>query len=73
VVWNTNVASDSLLQYSTTHPIPAGAPRVYVPTPVTVHDIQLEGLTPGTLHYFRVTSPDGSFSPERTLIYRYMP
>src|SRR5688500_7608113 len=56
VVWNTNVASDSLLQYSTTHPIPAGAPRVYVPTPVTVHDIQLEGLTPGTLHYFRVTS-----------------
>ena len=56
VVWNTNVASDSLLQYSTTYPIPAGAPRVYVPTPVTVHDIQLEGLTPGTLHYFRVTS-----------------
>src|SRR5688572_18192437 len=56
VVWNTNIASDSLLQYSTRSPIPADAPRVYVPTPVTYHDIELEGLTPGTLYHFRVTS-----------------
>ncbi|HEY2942239.1 MAG TPA: fibronectin type III domain-containing protein [Vicinamibacteria bacterium] len=56
VVWNTNVASDSLLQYSTSNPIPPDAPRVYVATPVTYHDIELSGLTPGTFYFFRVTS-----------------
>src|SRR5687767_4997111 len=56
VVWNTNVASDSRLQYSTSNPIPANAPQVYMATPVSVHEIQLDGLTPGTLYYYRVTS-----------------
>jgi len=56
VVWNTNIASDSLVQYSTSNPVPPDAPRVYLATPVTVHDIQLGGLTPGTLYYFRVRS-----------------
>src|SRR6266540_1494591 len=56
VVWNTNIASDSLLQYSLINPIPANAPQVYVATAVTYHEIDLTGLTPGTLYYFRVTS-----------------
>jgi hypothetical protein len=56
LVWNTNVASDSLLQYSTSNPVPAYAPQVYSASQVTLHDIQLGGLTPGTLYYFKVTS-----------------
>jgi hypothetical protein len=56
VVWNTNLASDSLLQYSTTTPIPADAPRIYVATPATYHEVQLAGLTPATLYHYRVTS-----------------
>jgi hypothetical protein len=56
VVWNTNVASDSLLQYSTSNPVPGSAPQVYVATQATYHDIPLSGLTPGTLYYYKVTS-----------------
>jgi hypothetical protein len=56
VVWNTNTASDSLVQYSTTNPVPAFAPQVYSASQVTVHDIELGGLTPGTLYFFKVTS-----------------
>lgn len=56
VVWNTNTASDSLLQYSTSNPVPAFAPQVYSAGHVTLHDIQLSGLTPGTLYFFKVTS-----------------
>src|SRR5918999_1744719 len=56
VVWNTNSASDSLLQYSTSNPVPASAPQVYVPTQVTYREIPLSGLTPGTVYYYRVTS-----------------
>src|ERR1044072_555107 len=56
VVWNTSTASDSLLQYSTINPVPSGAAQVYVPTQVTVHDISLAGLTPGTVYFYTVTS-----------------
>jgi hypothetical protein len=56
VVWNTNTASDSLLQYSTSNPVPGSAPQVYVATQVTYHDISLSGLTPGTLYFYKVTS-----------------
>ena len=56
VVWNTSTASDSLLQYSTSNPVPAGAAQVYVPTLVTTHEIPLAGLTPGTVYFYRVTS-----------------
>jgi hypothetical protein len=56
VVWNTNIASDSLLQYSTSNPVPASAPQVFVATQVTDHEIPLNGLTPGTLYYYKVTS-----------------
>ena len=58
VVWNTNIASDSLVQYSTTNPVPAFAPQVYSGAQVTFHDIQLTGLTPGTLYFYKVRSCD---------------
>ena len=38
VIWNTNTASDSLLQYSTSNPVPANATQVYVATQVTFHE-----------------------------------
>ncbi|HJU44995.1 MAG TPA: fibronectin type III domain-containing protein [Vicinamibacterales bacterium] len=56
VAWNTNVATDSRLQYSTTYPIPASAPTLYSASQVTYHEFELTGLTPGTLYYYRVTS-----------------
>lgn len=56
VVWNTNYASDSFLQYSTSNPIPADAPQLFLPAQVTYHEFQLSELTPATLYYFRVKS-----------------
>ncbi|HEX5043642.1 MAG TPA: fibronectin type III domain-containing protein [Candidatus Polarisedimenticolaceae bacterium] len=56
VVWNTDVASDSLVQYSFVDPVPADAPRIYVAAPVTVHEVPLGGLVPGALYHFKVTS-----------------
>jgi hypothetical protein len=56
VIWNTSTAADSLLQYSTSNPVPANAPQVYTANQVTVHEIQLSGLTPGTVYYYKVTS-----------------
>jgi Purple acid Phosphatase, N-terminal domain len=56
VVWNTNVASDSRVQYSTTDPVPPSAPTMYSPSQVTYHEFPLTGLLPGTLYYFKVTS-----------------
>ena len=56
VYWNTNIASDSLLQYSTIYPVPAQAPQVYLPGQVTLHQISLTGLTPGTQYFYKVTS-----------------
>lgn len=56
VVWNTNTPSDSLVQYSTSNPIPGNATQVYVATPVTLHNVPVAGLTPGTLYFYKVTS-----------------
>jgi hypothetical protein len=56
VVWNTNVASDSRVQYSTINPIPPSAPTMYSPNQVTYHDFPLTELVPGTFYYFKVTS-----------------
>ena len=56
VIWNTSTASDSLLQYSTSNPVPAQAPQVYAPNQVTFHQITLAGLTPGTTYFYRATS-----------------
>jgi hypothetical protein len=56
VVWNTNIASDSLLQYSTINPVPASAPALYSAGQVTYHEFPLTGLASGTVYYFKVTS-----------------
>lgn len=56
VIWNTNTPSDSLVQYSTSSPVPVSAPQIYVATQVSYHEIPLSGLTPATLYYYRVTS-----------------
>ena len=56
VVWNTNIAADSLLQYSTSNPIPANAPQVSSANQVAFHEFQLTGLAPGTLYFYKVTS-----------------
>jgi hypothetical protein len=56
VVWTTNTASDSLLQFSTSNPVPAQATQIYLPAQVTLHEIPLAGLTPGTLYFYKVTS-----------------
>lgn len=56
VIWNTSTASDSLLQYSTSNPVPAQAPQVYMANQVTSHEISLSGLTPGTVYFYKVTS-----------------
>ena len=56
VVWVTNIASDSLLQYSTTNPVPPQATQVYLPAQVTLHEFPLAGLTPGTVYFYKATS-----------------
>lgn len=56
VIWNTNTASDSLLQYGTSNPVPANATQVYMATQITFHNIPLAGLAPGTLYFYKVTS-----------------
>ena len=56
VARNTNLPSYSLLQYSTTTPIPAYAPKLYRPEQVTYRQFELDGLTPFTREYFNVRS-----------------
>mgnify|MGYP003580270003 CR=1 FL=1 len=56
VAWNTDVTSDSRLQYSTTTPIPDSAPTLYSASQVAYHEFLLAGLTPGTLYYYNVRS-----------------
>jgi hypothetical protein len=56
IVWNTTTATDSLLQYSTTNPVPASAPQIYKSSQVTLHQIELSGLAPGTVYFYKVTS-----------------
>ncbi len=55
IVWDTDVASTSLVEYgfTTSYGTMEGDS-----TPVTSHDVQLTGLTPGKLYHFRVASTD---------------
>jgi hypothetical protein len=56
VVWNTNISADSLLQYSTINPVPATAQQIYSANQVTLHEIRLTALTPGTQYFYKLTS-----------------
>ena len=56
VHWTTNEPSASRVDYGTA--ADALTSNALDSTLVTTHDVTLSGLTPNTLHYFRVTSAD---------------
>jgi hypothetical protein len=54
--WTTDEPANSQVEYGTT---PAyGSNSALHPLPLTTHSMQITGLTPGTLHNFRVKSRD---------------
>ena len=59
IVWETNVASTSLVEYGLTTGYGSAAGDS---TPVTDHSVHLSGLTPGKLYHFRAASSDGEGS-----------
>ncbi len=54
--WTTDVATDSLIQYSTSNPVPANASQIFSGSLVTSHDFGLIDLTPNTQYYFALKS-----------------
>ena len=58
VTWTTDEAANSLVSYGTT-PLLLDS-TASSPALVLAHSIQLTGLTPGTLYYYRVTSADAA-------------
>ena len=60
VMWNTNIAADSLVEYGTVSGFYPDSQ--YSATEVTLHSITLTGLTPGTRYYYRVTSANAADS-----------
>ena len=56
VVWNTDIASDSQVEYGTTQ---AYGSAVSDPDSLTQHIVELTGLSSGTTYYYRVSS-DGT-------------
>jgi hypothetical protein len=60
IVWTTNTASDSLVEYGTTAAY--GSTSTLNTTPVTAHSVQLSSLQPSTQYHFRVKSKDSAGS-----------
>src|SRR5215467_642012 len=56
VVWTTNVASDSWVDYGTTPSFGSSTP--VDPTMVTTHQVTISGLAAGTTYYYQVNSTD---------------
>jgi hypothetical protein len=56
IVWTTNVAANSQVDYGTT--LSYGASTPVDPTMVTNHQVTLSGLAPGTTYYYQVNSTD---------------
>src|SRR5947207_1088478 len=56
VVWTTDVASNSVVNYGTTTSYSSNAP--VDPTMVTSHQVTVSGLSAGTTYYFQVQSTD---------------
>lgn len=54
ITWTTNIASTSQVQYGSTPML--GPISSFDGTLVTSHSVQLTGLNPSTLYYFRVQS-----------------
>jgi len=53
VMWETDVAAGSRVDYGTTAP---GESTVEDPSPVTIHEVQITGLATGTTYHYTVTS-----------------
>ncbi|PYX65751.1 MAG: hypothetical protein DMG78_29455, partial [Acidobacteria bacterium] len=56
IVWTTNVAADSVVNYGTTTSYGSSTP--VDPTMVTNHQVSLSGLAAGTTYYYQVQSTD---------------
>ncbi|HEY6945386.1 MAG TPA: hypothetical protein VI431_09630, partial [Candidatus Acidoferrum sp.] len=56
VVWTTDVASNSVVNYGTTTSYGSNTP--VDPTMVTSHQVTVSGLSAGTTYYFQVQSTD---------------
>lgn len=54
ILWSTDVASDSLVEFAADHP--PYTRSAYDPQPVRTHSINLTNLQPHTMYHFRVTS-----------------
>ncbi len=58
ITWTTDEPSSSLVDYGTDEGILSESAEDAAP--VTTHQLMLEGLTPGTAYYYRVTSTDAA-------------
>lgn len=57
ITWNTSLAADSMVRYGTT---PNYGSSQYVADSVSTHTVQLNGLSPNTLYYYRIESIDST-------------
>ena len=67
--WNTNVAADSELYYSTTSPVTIGATSTTPITDATLetsHSLKVSNLAAGTTYYFVIQSADANASTTAT-------
>jgi hypothetical protein len=58
IVWTTNVAADSSVDYGTSTSLGSSTP--IDPAMVTSHQVTLSGLAAGTIYYYQVTSSDSN-------------
>src|SRR5260221_675135 len=58
IVWTTNVAADSAVDYGTSTSLGSSTPSD--PAMVTSHQVTLSGLAAGTTYYYQVTSSDSN-------------
>ena len=69
IVWSTNEAADSFVEYGATT---AYGTSVSSSTLVTSHNLSLGGLTPATPYHFRVKSKDASSNQAVSVDYTFM-
>ncbi|MDG6220919.1 MAG: fibronectin type III domain-containing protein, partial [Candidatus Thermoplasmatota archaeon] len=57
VTWTTKEVTTGTLDYGTSTPLPFNAPDIRGAVSGTVHIVEVTGLSPGTVYYFRPVSP----------------